>query len=114
MADPAFDIIASATGTSPTSSGSTVTFQYPARRAAAHYFSAGLATLGVRANQAVYNEDSFAVSYGPSNITVTLGPLVGAIAPNTPVYLQAALRDMSLEPAVAGYPLPELPSRDGV
>lgn len=114
MADPAFDIVASAVGASPTSSGSTITFQYPAGRAAASYVGGGLAALSVRANQAVYSESDFRVAYGPTNITVTLGALVPPIAANAAVTLQAALRDTSTEPAVAGYPISDSPSRDGI
>lgn len=114
MADPAFDVILSAVGASATGSGSTITFQYPAGRAAASYTGGGLSSLGVRSNQTVYSESAFAVTFGPTNITVTLGAPVPSLPANTQVYLQVALKDTSTEPAVNGYPLPDSPSRDGI
>lgn len=113
MADPALDIVFAGSGSTPTSAGSTITFPYPPGRAAASY-GGGLSKLGVRANQAVYDESAFAVAYGPTNLTVTLGAPIPALPANTQVYLQVTPRETSMEPAVAGYSLPDSPSRDGI
>lgn len=113
MADPVLDIVYAGSGSTPTVPGSQITFQYPAGRAAASY-GGGLSKLGVRATQTVYDESAFAVTYGPSNMTVTLGALVPALPANTQVSLQVAPRETSMEPAVAGYTLPDSPSRDGI
>ncbi len=113
MADPVLDIVYAGSGSTPTVPGSTITFQYPAGRAAASY-GGGVSKLGVRAFQTVYDESAFFVTYGPTNMTVTLGALVPALPINTQVYLQVAPRETSMEPTVAGYPIPDLSLRDGI
>lgn len=116
MADPTLDILLSASGNTPVTAGSTLTFQYPDGRARGVYMdSGGPAILGVRSSQALYTQEvDFTLVFGDSSVVVTYRGVV-PIAANTPVSLQLPLRDTSGYPNDAGgYAAPNALSNSGL
>lgn len=112
LGDPFFDVLQANSGSSPVTTGGTITFQYPSARAPASYrLALGLGAAGspamfIRAMQAQFvAETDFTVSFGPTSIVVTYLAQTTIPAGST-VSLQLPVNDTSGYGTLAGHALP--------
>lgn len=104
--DPPFDILYSAIDGASLTSGGTITFQYPAGRAAVCYDGMWPAQMFIPEMQGMYTQDTdFTITYGPTNIVVTYLAATTVPAKST-MHLQLPVRDTSGLPTVYGTPVP--------